>query len=514
VAEIPRLVPLSEVFPSTYNPRTADEARLELMRLSLEKLGFILPIVAARGGEIISGHQRHLVAGRLGFEKVPVLYCDAPEEADRKALNIVFNRATNDMKVGDRPANLTAELARRRVEAMAEKLPLRVCSDKAPHPDGCIEGMFRCLTPVMVPVEPLAKIARPNYNAYMRNMTRALVNRGILMPVVITEASRIVNGIGRVQYASEQGAKELPAVYVSEAEADFADAMLNLLSMDFDLENRYADLLRFNSFRRARSTRKTLGSGFVRRIYSGVYKDFDVTLPENIKAWRRAYGTNVVDFGAGHMTETEILRSIGVNVAAFEPYRLNEAGHIDRTESTELARAFLAEIAKGEPISSVFVSSVFNSIPFASDRKNVVAICAALCIPNGVFHGNAMSLRHENWSSVTGMEQFSARRQETATFALDYETGILLGEYMEKPKVQKYHSAKEFYTLIKTGFETVEVEHAGNTHFARGVKPFVKPEELRAALEFEFDLPYPDGTKLGLVREAIAAFQKRLDVRL
>jgi len=42
----------------------------------------------------------------------------------------------------------------------------------------------------------------------------------------------------------------------------------------------------------------------------------------------------------------------------------------------------------------------------------------------------------------------------------------------------------------------------------------VEPEQLRAALEFEFDLPYPDGSRLGLVAEAKAAFCKRLGVAL
>ena len=37
---------------------------------------------------------------------------------------------------------------------------------------------------------------------------------------------------------------------------------------------------------------------------------------------------------------------------------------------------------------------------------------------------------------------------------------------------------------------------------------------LRAAIEFEFNLPYPDGTRMGLVAEAKAAYSKRLGVEL
>lgn len=35
-------------------------------------------------------------------------------------------------------------------------------------------------------------------------------------------------------------------------------------------------------------------------------------------------------------------------------------------------------------------------------------------------------------------------------------------------------------------------------------------QDLKAALEFEFNLPYPDGSTMDLVKEAIAAFKTRL----
>ncbi len=37
---------------------------------------------------------------------------------------------------------------------------------------------------------------------------------------------------------------------------------------------------------------------------------------------------------------------------------------------------------------------------------------------------------------------------------------------------------------------------------------------LREAIDFEFDLPYPDGSRMGLAAEARAAFSKRLGVSL
>ena len=53
------LLPVSALRPALYNPREADAERLDLVKLSLRKLGFLLPLVATPDGEILSGHQRH-----------------------------------------------------------------------------------------------------------------------------------------------------------------------------------------------------------------------------------------------------------------------------------------------------------------------------------------------------------------------------------------------------------------------------------------------------------------------
>ena len=74
------LVPVERLKPADYNPRRADAERLALVRLSLSRLGFLLPIVATPDGEILSGHQRHAVAMSMGARQVPVMFVDIPQE--------------------------------------------------------------------------------------------------------------------------------------------------------------------------------------------------------------------------------------------------------------------------------------------------------------------------------------------------------------------------------------------------------------------------------------------------
>jgi hypothetical protein len=71
------------------------------------------------------------------------------------------------------------------------------------------------------------------------------------------------------------------------------------------------------------------------------------------------------------------LRQAGIDCTPFEPYRLGPWG-INKAESIELARAFLAEVAAGKEWTSIFIASVLNSVPFREEREHIACLCAAL----------------------------------------------------------------------------------------------------------------------------------------
>lgn len=505
-----KLVPIDSVKPSTYNPRKADVERLDILELSLRKLGFVLPLFADANGEILSGHQRHLVAKeRLGLKHVPVFFTEEMDIADRKAINIAFNRGTNDLNISDTPTNMTEALAKANLVESSQMVEDRDLQDRS---------FYRCLNSRPVLVSELVDANRGCWINYARNMARMLKRKKVDMAVVCTPDNKVVNGIGRLQYAAEKKVERIEVIYISHEEAALSHAMLNLLSMDFDIHTRYEDLLRYNSFRRARRARSSLGQGFIFAVApNSRSKDFDVETDTNSKLWKRTYGRNVVDFGAGHLTETHLLRGIGVNVTPFEPYRLGENGNINKDESIDLAIGFLEQVRSGKKFDSVFISSVLNSVPFAADRRKIACICAALCGPKTRLYACASSSTDSTSLNVTKGSDGLAQRQSTyATFGLDYEDGITIGDFQEKPKVQKYHSPSEFYALFKHYFQTVRVEDSLNnvraTCMTVDFKAVVK--DLKAALEFEFNLPYPDGSKMGLTTMAIEAFEKRLGVKL
>jgi ParB/Sulfiredoxin domain len=499
-----RLVNIDTLEPSTYNPRKADPRRLDIIELSLIKLGFVLPVYAHRSGEILSGHQRHYVAGRMGVKQMPVCYVEQMNLAERKAINIAFNRGTNDFSYVDTPKNITDALGRVDIEALAAALPdIEIGSPE----------FYPCLQMKNISVRTLTRLNGGKWSNYSRNIARLLHRRGIDMPIVCGQDNKLVNGIGRLQYAAEKRRDKIAVVNIDNEKIEFAHAMLNLLSMDFDIHSRYKDLLRYNSFRRARRVRSELGLGFIFVIAPGVTaKAFDVIRKDNARRWIREHGTHVVDFGAGHLHEAKILQKIGVNVAAFEPFRLGADSEIDKAASIALGREFLAIIERGQVFSSIFVSSVLNSVPFRADREKIVCLCAALCGDRTRLYAVASNTDQVGLRNVKGANVLSDTNSNTALFRLDYEDNITIGDFGDKPKVQKYHSSKEFYELFKKYFLRVKVELRGNnaTAVCEGVDWEAVKRDLQVAIEFEFDLMYPDGSRMGLVDEARVAYETRL----
>lgn len=501
-----KLEQICAVQPSTYNPRKADPRRLDIIELSLRKLGFLLPIYSDANGEILSGHQRHHVATRIGLKNIPVAYTEAMDLEQRKAINIAFNRGTNDLTHNSTPKTMTDALKETGAFDIGAALP---DIDPEDH-----KKMFRCMYPTMTKTVDLVNANHGRWVKYSYRMAKMLGTFGVAMPIVCTPDNVVVNGIGRLQLLSEREEEFSPVVYISHEEAAFSNAMLNLLSMDFDLHNRYSDTLRYNSFRRARRVRSELGLGFIFMVAPNTpAKEFDVTTTVNRSKWIRQHGKKIVDFGAGHFHETDLLRSIGVDVYPFEPYRIKDGqDDIDRDLSISTVLKFLDDVESGQEFTSIFISSVLNSVPFAKDREHIACICAALCSPKTVLYALATGADHTNIKQVKGLNSLNERQSSALTFLLEYEPNITLADFKGKPKVQKYHSPEEFYNLFKPFFKAVKVQDGigQNVHAICVGANDPDPVRLAQALEFEFDLPYPDGSKMGLVLRAKEAFSKRL----
>jgi hypothetical protein len=471
--------------------------------MSLSKLGFLLPIYADPDGEILSGHQRHLVATRIGCKQIPVFRVPAYPLDVRKAINIGFNRGTNDMRPTDTPANMTEALARADIDKAAAKLP---------DLDPLSSAFFPCIAAEQVPLQKMLTANSGRWIAYARNAARMLNAKGIEMPVVATRDCVVVNGIGRLQLAAEKRQASVAVVWITDGQAALAKAMLNLLSMDFDIHTRYADLLRYNSFRRANAVREWLGRAFVFDLLGNeTSKRFDFTNPANVKKWKAHYGEVVLDWGAGLLQETKILRDAGVDCTPFEPYYLRPGtSEIDIDGARSIVGKFLERVAAGTKWQSLFMSAVLNSVPFYQDRLHIVRLLAELAYPGGTLYTCSASTAQAGARIIAGKQYANKLDASRLNFSLGYEPRISLGDFGAKPKVQKYHTPREFQELVAQGFDRVRItENFNNVNAAAWRAKEIPWSEVEAAIRFEFDLPYPGDQRMGLVDEAVTAFKAR-----
>lgn len=498
------LVPASALRPALYNPREADEERLALVRLSLQKLGFLLPLVATPDGEILSGHQRHAVAVAMGAKRLPVMRVDVKESA-RRGVNLLFNRATNDITIEATEQDLRTAIRAANVEALASLLP-----DIQPDsPD-----FWPCMSATERPVLPLARQNIKGFVRHAANVGRMLARLHIHLPIVATPDGTVINGMGRLEAAARKGRKIISVVEIEKKKADFARAMLNLLSMDFRFTGDNTDFLRYCSFRRAWLRRTHLGRAFILPVYS--HKRLaDVKLDDRFMGkWRQACGDSVLDFGSGQGDEARMLRAKGVRVAEFEPYPA-ENGIVNRKKGRASALRFLADVRAGVKFSAIFVSSVLNSVPFPEDREYILRIVAALCGPETVVCLAARSTKGSAWCWHVNGEALSNRASRGCQFKLAMEPGVHIGDIANAPKIQKFYAPEEWKELLERFFGEVRSGHSDGmmTAVCRKALNF-RPQDLARSLRFEFNLPYPDGKRLGLAPQALAAFSHRLGVSL
>ena len=103
----PVTMKVADIKPYENNPRIISEKSREAVRMSIEKYGYVQPIVTDLDGVIIAGHTRHQALVEMGVKSVKVYKVDMPAEKAR-ALRIVDNRV-GEMSDWDRSA-LTMEL--------------------------------------------------------------------------------------------------------------------------------------------------------------------------------------------------------------------------------------------------------------------------------------------------------------------------------------------------------------------------------------------------------------------
>ena len=86
-------MPVNKLTPADYNPRKISDEALQGLTKSLERFGYVEPIIYnARTERIIGGHQRVKALQNIGQKEAEVVVVDL-DEHEEKALNLSLNNA-------------------------------------------------------------------------------------------------------------------------------------------------------------------------------------------------------------------------------------------------------------------------------------------------------------------------------------------------------------------------------------------------------------------------------------
>lgn len=493
------MIAVDDVHKDTANPRTPDPARLHLLSLSLSKLGFMMPVYATADGMLLSGHQRHTVAKQLGYSCVPVETIEVTEKEIR-GINVMFNRVTNDFGALDTGSSARENLNLSDIVERADSL-------EDMHPDD-----WPVREAGEEPIAGLADDLADDYDKKSIVAAAGMRRKGIRIPVVITDSGVVVNGKHRLMEALESGQESWPIVRIPDELGDFALHFLNYLSMDYSVDEEFADLLRFSAYRRPQNNRGSVPKAY--RFWANgerTLPDKDSYTKDYWRNFRDLHGTTVCDFGAGLCKVAPFLAGKDIDCVDFEPFRIDPdsgSGKPSPGFSRKKAAEFLDRVADGVEFDSIFLASVLNSIPFPRDRMCVLAIVHALSHFRTTVYGTCRDISDFHY-------EYGGIRQ-ASYFVFDSEPGVRLGDSLHNPKIQKFHSRDEASSLFGNFWKDIETWPGGNVFYWRCKAPTrVNPKVLAQALKFEFeDLPYADGSRIALGKKAIAAFNKRLKLKM
>lgn len=91
-----RKVKISDLKPSEYNPRKISDSELKKLEDSMDKFGYVEPLVwNEKTGNIVGGHQRLKILAKKLKDEVEVVVVNL-DEYQEKALNLALNRISGD----------------------------------------------------------------------------------------------------------------------------------------------------------------------------------------------------------------------------------------------------------------------------------------------------------------------------------------------------------------------------------------------------------------------------------
>jgi len=506
----PVLVSVATLIGADYNPRKVIPERLEQVKMSLTYLGFLLPLYATKDNRLLSGHQRITAARILGYTHVPVVYL-SPSEAEERGLNLVFNKATNDLDTFSESARESFDGYINRAESATDGLtPI----EPNTH--------YPCMDVSRLPIRDLLPFIS-GVGDSLRNAGSQLHRANVSMPIVMS-GGKIINGLGRLAGYYTRQQESVDVVEIPEGKAGYAYLALNFLAMDFDIQSNFKQELRYNAFRRKAVQSQIVGLSrtFGYFVYARALSNtrgkwheegnLDLKLlptysKATFKKFKDEYGATIFDMGAGTLHDSNLMKSAGLDCTPFEPYYSPPGESVPNPEASRKLNSDFLDKFKSVKLSgptSLISSFVLNSIPHHEDRMAYLCILGAMSRMTTTLYIGTQSTKVLKGTGLSHQMRMNG-----------VEKNMTLGNNNKFFKAQKFFEPEELFRMVSMFFSKVELAIVEQNLYVKATMPRrANPQMLREALELEFDLPYEDGSTMGLKDKAIEIFSEYLGVPL
>lgn len=460
----------SRLVGADYNPRVISDSDIERLKGSLRRFGVIKPPIAS-GNLIVAGHQRTRALREMGVERGPLVVLPAGMS---KADEVWFNQLHNatDADTGDERCIVRIPDGAR---GFVEVAPLDV------------DGNFHCA------------------RAMSREVLCGMVAKyGPFGCAVATSSGEVIHG-GQYALASRLVSRPCYVYVLAEGDEDEARDYLGTSYGKFS----YAHLRRDTFVQMAAQPSRDRKSG--PPLASPLYEGYVIPWMLGVT------GCRVIDFGAGFGVYPKMLRGRGLHVDEMEFFRRVPGKlSVDVKSVHRMVDNLIREVATNGLYDGVVCDVVLNSVDSVEAERAVWAMLNGLCKPGGrvFFSGrqrermDATVMRNKvvqgGCSKATPLEFF-----DDDGFTARFDSRVS-GRWF----YQRYHRRDEVLGLAsRNGLEVYASSFpggSGSLAFRCASKKVseIPCQELRDAIDFEFDIKIGDDRNLGRNKDVMEAFAK------
>jgi ParB family chromosome partitioning protein len=449
--------PLARIEPAAYNPRRIDPASFSALRESIRLLGVIRPLIVTHGGRLIAGHQRCRAMIAEGLNAAPVQVLDGVGLGDEVRFNQLHNASDKELVDADIRVELT----------------------------GCRRWQ-------LVGPSGIHTLKRPGAFAMKLNeVLRLLAKFGEWGNAVVDRSGRVLAG-QLYAYGCEILRQPLRVCVVPESQASEIRDRLGRTYGQFSYDHlprttwvqSLAQMYRIRSGREARGKSRT----------------YETRVIPMLKRSMR-----VLDFGAGQMDYVRLLRRRRYRIQGVEFY-LRKPGemNLDLPAIHRHIDALCDSLRRGGLFDLVVCDSVLNSVDSERAQADVLATVNAFCRPGGtiIFSGRCREFME---STENNLGHCGAAIRKGVSFIDDrgfsamYQRGVWLFQQFHR-RAQAEQLGRRF---IGADAQYLRTSSSWSVAGSKGVRMRFPEGSIRR----EFELPLPDGTRLGRSADVLAALK-------